>query len=62
MQKNYAMVSALVFAVVVVGQVLRLVNQWPVQIGPFTVPVWFSWAGMIVAAALSLWGFRTATR
>jgi len=62
MQKNYAMVSALVFALVVVGQVLRLVNQWAVQIGPYTVPVWFSWMGMIVAAALSLWGFRTATR
>jgi len=62
MQKNYAMVSALVFALVVVGQVLRLVNQWAVQIGPYTVPVWFSWTGMIVAAALSLWGFRTATR
>lgn len=62
MHKNYAMVSALVFAVVAVVQVLRLVNQWTVQIGPYAVPLWFSWIAVIVAAALSLWGFRTAAR
>jgi len=62
MHKHYAMVSATVFAVVAVVQVLRLVNQWYVQIGPYTVPLWFSWIAVIVAAALSLWGFRTAAR
>jgi hypothetical protein len=62
MQKNYAMVSALVFAVVAVVQVLRLVNQWAVQVGPYAVPLWFSWIAVIVAAALSFWGFRNATR
>jgi hypothetical protein len=62
MQKNYAMVSALVFAVVAIVQVLRLVNQWTVQVGPYTVPLGFSWIAVIVAATLSFWGFRNATR
>lgn len=62
MHKHYAMVSALVFAVVGVIQILRLVNQWAVQVGPYAVPLWVSWIAVIVAAALSLWGFRTAAR
>lgn len=62
MQKNYALVSAIVFAVVAVVQVLRLVNQWTVQIGPYAVPLWFSWIAVVVAALLSFWGFRSATR
>jgi len=62
MHKHYAMVSAIVFALVAVVQVLRLVNQWAVQVGPYTVPLWVSWIAVIVAAALSLWGFRTAAR
>jgi hypothetical protein len=62
MHKHYALVSALVFAVVAIVQLLRIVNQWAVQIGPLAVPMEFSWVAVVVAAALSIWGFRSAAR
>ena len=39
MQGNYVRVSGVVFGVVAIVQALRLFNQWPVQVGPFAVPV-----------------------
>ena len=60
MHKQYVLVSTLVFAIVAIVQLLRVLNQWDVQIGPYAVPLAFSWVAMVVAAALSVWGFRSA--
>ena len=60
MHKQYVLVSALVFAIVAIVQLLRVLNQWDVQIGPYAVPLAFSGVAMVVAAALSVWGFRSA--
>ena len=35
-------------------QIVRAVNEWPVQIAPFAVPVWLSWIALVVAGALSV--------
>jgi hypothetical protein len=40
-------------------QLVRAINEWPVQIGPFAVPVWFSWIAFVVAGALAAWAFRS---
>jgi hypothetical protein len=53
----YAAVSALIFAVVAIGHLVRISKQWTVQIGPFSVPMSVSWIGLVVAALLSIWGF-----
>jgi hypothetical protein len=39
MSNSYAVVSALIFLLVAVGHVLRLINRWTVQIGPYNVAV-----------------------
>lgn len=62
MQDRYAQVSATIFGVVAFIQAIRAFNQWPVQIGPFAIPVWFSWLAVVVAGALCVWGFRSARR
>jgi hypothetical protein len=54
---TYAIVSALIFAVVAVGHAIRLVNRWAVQIGPYSVPMSVSWIGLVIAALISVWGF-----
>jgi hypothetical protein len=54
---TYAIASALIFAVVAIGHAIRLVNRWTVQLGPYSVPMSVSWAGLVVAALISVWGF-----
>jgi hypothetical protein len=59
MQGKYALVSGVVFGVVAFVQALRLFNQWPVQVGPFAVPVGFSWVTLLLAGGLCIWAFRS---
>jgi hypothetical protein len=57
MSNYYAAISALIFVVVAIGHLIRLLNRWTVQLGPFSVPMSVSWAGLVIAALLSIWGF-----
>jgi hypothetical protein len=50
MSTYYALVSALIFAVVAAAHLLRLVNRWAVQVGPYSVPMSVSWIGLVIAA------------
>jgi hypothetical protein len=62
MQDTYRLVSGIVFGIVSILQLLRAVNGWLVQIGPFAVPLWFSWTAFVVAGALCAWAFRAQRR
>jgi hypothetical protein len=53
----YAAITALIFAIVALAHMLRIINQWAVQIGPLSVSMSVSWVGFIVAALLAIWGF-----
>jgi hypothetical protein len=55
--KFYAVVSALIFAVVTLAHLIRISKRWTVQVGPFTVPMSVSWIGLVIAALLTIWGF-----
>ena len=57
MSNSYAAVSALIFAIVAIVHLVRIINRWPVVIGPYNVSMNVSWAGLIVAALLAVWGF-----
>ena len=57
MSNSYAAVSALIFAVVALAHLVRLMNRWTVQIGPYKVSMSVSWAGLVVAALIAIWGF-----
>jgi hypothetical protein len=57
MSTYYALVLALIFAVVAAAHLLRLVNRWAVQVGPYSVPMSVSWIGLVIAALISVWGF-----
>ena len=48
MSAYYAVISALVFAVVAVAHLIRLVNRWAVQLGPYSVPMSVSWIGLVI--------------
>lgn len=57
---RYAQVSATLFALVSVLQLMRVVRGWPAQVGDVAIPVWVSACAFVVAGALAFWGFRTA--
>ncbi len=58
----YLFVSGLMFAVIALLHLLRLVNGWQLELGPWSLPMWVSWGGAIGPGLLSAWGFRLATR
>jgi len=40
------------------GGLVRIFEDWPVIIGDWSAPKWVSWAALIVAGGLALFGFR----
>ncbi|MFC5743720.1 hypothetical protein [Dyella tabacisoli] len=62
MQSKYALVSGVVFGVVAAIQAIRVFNEWAVQVGPYAVPIWFSWLAVVVAGGLCIWAFKSARR
>jgi hypothetical protein len=54
---SYALISALIFALVATLHGWRIFKGWTVQIGPHSVSMTFSWVGLVVAAVLAIWGF-----
>jgi hypothetical protein len=59
MRDGYRFVSAIVFGIVAILQAIRLFNQWPVQIGPIAVPIWFSWFAVVGAGGLCIWALTS---
>jgi len=59
MKNGYALVSGIIFGIVAVLQAVRVLKQWSVQVGPISVPVWFSWVAVVVAGGLCVWAFTS---
>lgn len=60
MRTPYALVSATVFALVAIAQIVRATSGWALQVGPYSIPIAFSWVVALIAIVLSVWGFRAA--
>jgi len=60
--RSYLLISGSIFGVVAALHVLRLVNGWPFQVGPWILPVALSWVGAAAGAGLCLWAFRLSAR
>ncbi len=59
--RRYALVSGAVFALVAIAQLARLLFRWPLQVASMNVPLWPSAFAVVIAGALAMWGFRTAS-
>lgn len=56
--RSYLRISGAVFGVIAALHLVRLLRQWPAQVGDWTVPFWVSWIAVIAPGALCLWAFR----
>jgi hypothetical protein len=61
-RKTYLLAAASIFSVVCVLHLARIVFGWSVVIGDWSVPMWLSWVGLIVAGALAYLGFSLAAQ
>jgi hypothetical protein len=60
--KTFCLVAGVIFAVVAVFHLVRIVMDWSVIIGNWSIPMWVSWVALIVAAGLSFLGLRLSQR
>ena len=60
--RTYVTVTGTVFAIVAVLHLIRVVNGWSVEVGPWSVPIGVSWFGTVFPAVLCVWAFRSASR
>ena len=49
---NYSLLSAFIFTLVAVLQLVRALKGWPVTVGTTPIPLWASWVACVVAAIL----------
>ena len=58
MNRNaYLIITGIIFVLVAALHLLRLIYQWPVQIGAVSIPIWASCAGLFIASVLFVWAF-----
>ena len=60
--RAYLVISGSIFGIVAILHALRLINQWPLQLGPWSAPMWGSWVGVIATVILCLWAFRLSAK
>jgi len=56
--KEYCAVSGVLFSLVAIAHLFRVVYGMSVHVDEFAVPMFVSWIGFIVPAALAIWAFR----
>ena len=57
---NYSLLSAFIFTLVAVLQLVRTLKGWPVTIGTTSIPLWVSWVACVIAAILAWLGFAAS--
>ena len=57
---NYSLLSAFIFTLVAVLQLVRALNGWPVTVGTTSIPLWVSWVACVIAAVLAWLGFAAS--
>ncbi len=61
-QKTFCLVASVIFTLVALLHLLRIFMGWPIVIGSWSIPVWLSWIGLVVAGGLSYFGLRLTAR
>jgi hypothetical protein len=54
-KRAYFAITAIIFGLVAVIHLLRVLNQWPLLLGQWSIPMWMSWLGAVVTCLLCIW-------
>lgn len=61
-EKGFSTIAAAIFGLVAVLHLVRILIGWSIVIDGWTVPMWVSWVGLIIAGGLSYYGGKLAMR
>lgn len=61
-ERNYLLVSAIVFLLIALLHLIRVFTHWSVQVGTVMFPLWGSWLAILIAIGLSVWAFRLMSK
>jgi hypothetical protein len=61
-ERTYFFISGFICALVAIVHLLRIINQFQVVIGIWSVPMAISWVGLIIAGSLSYWDFALISK
>ena len=56
-RQTYLLISGVIFGLVAILHLLRIMNDWSLQIGPLDIPMWMSYGGLVIPAVLCAWAF-----
>ena len=59
-EKTFSTIAAAIFEVVAVLHLVRILMGWSIVIEGWTVPMWVSWVGLVIAGGLSYHGAKFA--
>ena len=57
-QKTYYTLAGSIFLIVAIIHLLRIINGWVVTIDNFSMPMWASWIGIVLAGTLAYYGLK----
>jgi hypothetical protein len=57
---GYRIISGVLFGLIALGHGIRAALQVPATLGSTPIPIWVSWAAVVVAGALCVWAFRSS--
>ena len=60
--KIYFLVSGIIFLVVALLHLLRIILGWEAVFAGWMVPMWFSWAALVISSYLAYMGIRLSKR
>jgi hypothetical protein len=61
-QTTFSLVVSVIFLLVALAHALRLTFGWHVAVNGWAVPVWVSWAAVVITLYLAFAGFRLAKK
>lgn len=61
-RKTFCLLAGAIFALVALVHLLRILMGWGANLGGWSVPIWVSWVGLVVAGGLSYFGLKFGIR
>jgi hypothetical protein len=56
-QRSFSLLAGIIFIIIALLHLLRIIYGWEAVIAGWTVPMWLSWAALVIAGYLGYEGF-----
>ncbi len=60
--RAYFLATAILFSVIALVHLVRIILGWEATVAGWPVPMWLSWAAIVVTAVIAFYGLRLARR